>query len=462
MLSHDEATYFVIAREIFQGKIYFVDLIDTKPIGIFLILGLIIKFISKSIFVIRLITALTIAFTAFIVYKISFFNHGERKPAIASGVILIFFLSIFTYFGLFINPELFFLLFTSLGFYFYISSERILSFFACGFMLGIGLMIKYVVLFDLAAFLLYFFVTRLLRSNFQSIVRSVLCCFAAFVGFLIPIGIIFSYYYRIGHLNEFIFYTFKVTSQYPVERTLIQALIFVGDFHLRFLPIIFFFYFTLIKSVRKPGEEKISKRLIITWCLMILIVVLLPGKSFFHYFIQMMLPVSIYSGNFFSKKLVKPAWINKIISKPYGPVILFAAIVINVAVKKHDYYDKPDKPLIIANYLKTIMQSGDRLYTGNSYQMLYYLLDKECPVKYVHRTLMCAEHHQKLLHIDLPKEMGNLMKQNIEYIIMNGSFCYEPMNQYIKDNYIRIRTFDGNIHVYKRYAKEVLSLSVSN
>jgi 4-amino-4-deoxy-L-arabinose transferase-like glycosyltransferase len=462
MLSHDEATYFVIAREIFQGKIYFVDLIDTKPIGIFLILGVIIRFISKSIFVIRLITALNIALTAFIVYKISLLNHGERKPAIASGVILIFFLSVFTYFGLFVNPELFFLLFTALGFYFYIHSERILSFFACGFMLGIGFMIKYVVLFDLGAFLLYYFLMKSVKGDLRLIIRAVFRCLAAVSGFLIPISITFLYYYRIGHLNEFIFYTFKVTSQYPVERTFIQTLIFVGDFHLRFFPIIFFFYYTLIRSHRKPGGEMISKGLIITWCLMILIVVLLPGKSFFHYFIQMMLPVSIYSGNFFSEKLVKPAWINKITGKPYGPVILFAVIVINVAVKKLDYYDKPDKPLIIADYLKMTMQPGDRLYTGNSYQILYYLLEKECPVKYVHRTLMCAGHHQKLLHIDLPKEMGNLMKQNIEYIIMSGSFCYEPMNQYIKDNYTKIRSFDGNVQVYRRHLKEMSSVPDSN
>jgi hypothetical protein len=49
LISHDEGTYFVIARELFQGKIYFADLVDTKPIGIFLVLGLFIKYCSASI-----------------------------------------------------------------------------------------------------------------------------------------------------------------------------------------------------------------------------------------------------------------------------------------------------------------------------------------------------------------------------------------------------------------------------
>jgi hypothetical protein len=37
VISHDESTYLVIARGLLEGKTYFVDLIDTKPIGIFVL-----------------------------------------------------------------------------------------------------------------------------------------------------------------------------------------------------------------------------------------------------------------------------------------------------------------------------------------------------------------------------------------------------------------------------------------
>jgi len=450
IISHDESTYLVIARELLQGKIYFVDLIDTKPIGIFLILGAIISITGKSIFMIRMITAAVIGLTAFTVYKISLFNHGERKAAIASGIILVFYLSVFTFYGVFINPELFFLLFTALGFYLFIRSKHILSFFLCGLLLGIGFMIKYVVLFDLAAFLLFYFVSAMYKKHHRQILQCIGNCTAAVLGFLIPLAFTMLYYYRIGHLREFLFYTFEVTGNYPVERTLAQALVYIGDFHLRFLPITIFFYYALFKALPAKDKDVIPRGLIITWCLMVLVIILLPGKSFFHYFIQLMLPVSIYAGNFFRKDMLKPAWINKVISKPLGTALLCIAILTNVLMQKHDYFDKPDTPREIAGYLETRMKPGDRLFAGNYQQLMYYLLDRDCPVRYVHRTLMCAEHHKKLLHIDVPGEMNRLMEQNIRFIIMVGSYCYEPMNRYIEENYRKIRTFGNNIFVYER------------
>ena len=89
MISHDESTYFVIARELFQGKTYFTDLVDTKPIGIFLILGLFIRYISSSVFMIRLFTAVIVGLTSYSLYKISLYDQGEEKPAIAAGIIYI-------------------------------------------------------------------------------------------------------------------------------------------------------------------------------------------------------------------------------------------------------------------------------------------------------------------------------------------------------------------------------------
>ena len=450
LISHDESTYLVIARELLQGKIYFVDLIDTKPIGIFLILGALISITGKSIFLIRMITAVIIALTAFTVYKISLYNHGERKAAIASGVILVFYLSVFTYYGVFINPELYFLLLTALGFYLFIRSKHVLSFFLIGLLMGTGFMIKYVVLFDLAAFLLYYLVSVIYGKQRRQILQCIGNCTVAVIGFLIPLAITLFYYYRIGHLEEFLFYTFEVTGNYPVERSLAQALVFTGDFHLRFLPFTFFFYYTLFKTSPAKNNDVIPRGLIITWCLMVLVVILLTGKSFFHYFIQLMLPVSIYAGNFFRKDMAKPAWINKIIGKPLGTALLIIAILAQVLMQKHDYFDKHDTPREIAAFLESRMKPEDRLFAGNYHQLMYYLLEKDCPVRYVHRTLMCAEHHKKLLQIDVPAEMNRLMEQHIRFIIMEGSYCYEPMNRYIEANYRKIKTFGNSIVIYER------------
>jgi hypothetical protein len=450
LISHDEGTYFVVAREMFLGKVYFVDLVDTKPIGLYLLIGLLFKYVASSIFLARMLAAIVIGCTSFLIYKISLHDQGKQKPAIASGAIFIFLLSVFTQFGVFLNPELFYTFFTALAFYVFLRWHKTAGFLLLGFLLGIGFILKYVVLVDLAAWLLFYFITALLKKEQKEIRTAFGNCVVAGLGFLIPFALVVLYYYQIGHLKELWFYTFGVTSRVPVERTLWQALVYIGDFHLRFLPVVFFFYYGLF---RKPGGNttyNIPKGLIITWCLMVLVAVLAPGKPFGHYFIQMMVPVSIIAGRFFLPELKKPLWIAKVISHPVGTVILAVLITGQVFMQKHDYYDKPDIPREVAAYLQPRLQPEDRIYTGNYQQVLYYLLNKDCPVKYVHRTLMCSHEHRSALQIDLAKEMGMLMKKDFRFILMKGPYCYEPMNAYIRKYYRLIKEFPGGVEVFER------------
>ena len=450
LISHDEGTFFVIARELFRGKIYFADLVDTKPIGIFVLLGLFIKYISASVFMLRLFAAITIAFTSFTLYRISLHDQGEEKPAIATGVIFIFFLSVFTHFGVFINPELFYTLFTAIGFYIFIRTEKRGGYLLLGFLLGIGFILKYVVLFDLAAWLMYVFVSALFRKEWITIRKVFFNCLVACLGFLIPFAILVLYYYQVEHLKDFWYYTFGVTSRIPVERTLGQTIVYVGDFHLRYLPIVFFFYYALVKAKKNAQQQGIPNSLLITWSLIVLVAIILPGKPFGHYFIQIMLPVSLVAGRFFREDIVKPLWLKRIAGHPTGTFILIVLITGNVFMQKHDYFDKPDMPEQVAEYLAPRLKPEDRIFTGNYEAVLYYLLDKDCPVKYVHRSLMCDPAHRATLQVDLPAEMDVLMAMDLKYILIDRPYCYEPMNTYIKNNYMLIRKFPGNIQIYQK------------
>lgn len=450
LVSHDEGTYFVIAREIFQGKVYFADLVDTKPIGLFLILGLFIKYITSSIMMIRMFTAAVVALTAFIVYRILLHQQGEQKPAIAAGVIYIIFVSVWAHFGVFVNPELFYLLFTALAFYIFVRTHRVTGFFFMGLLLGIGFILKYVVLFDLAAWLLFYFVTTLRGKNRKASWKAFLNSAAACIGFLIPFGLVIFYYFRIGHLRELWFYSFGVTSRIPVERSFAELVVYIGDFHLRFFPLLFFFYFALARMKSTPEKPFFTARFFGIWCLMVLLAVILPGKPFGHYFIQLMLPLSLVAGRFFSDNLAKPHWIMTIMRYPVGPVILFVLVTGLLLLQKHDYYDRRDIPKEVSSYLRPLLKPVDRIYTGNYQQVVYYLLEKDCPVRYVHRTLMCDEEHRKALQIDLPREMNRLMAMDFRFILMEKPHCYEPFNAYIREKYTLIKEIPGEVFVYER------------
>lgn len=449
VISHDESTFLVIAREMFLGKTYFIDMVDTKPVGIFILLGLFIKYVSTSVFMVRMLAALFVAFTAFMIYRINRHQTGEIKPAVAGGVIYIFFVSTWEFFGIFINPELFYLFFTAAGFYVFLKYKSPTGLFITGLLLGTGFILKYVVLFDLAAWLLFYFVTGMYSGENRSRWKVFVNCVAGGLGFLVPFGIVVAVYYFSGHLKELFYYTFTVTSRFPAERTLAGILVFIGDFHLRFLPFIILFYYALIRDKRSDGQP-VWKPLIITWCLMVLMAVLLPGRPFGHYFIQMMLPFSLVAGRAFKSDIDLPRWLGKIISRPAGPVLLGVYMAATIILQKIEIYDKPDYPKQIAAYLKPMLEENDRIYTGNYHQILYYLLEKECPTKYVHRTLLCEPSHRETLGIDLEGEMNMLMAQDFRFILMEKEHCYEPMNEHIRNNYHLVKTFDGNVFVYER------------
>ncbi|HLO58105.1 MAG TPA: glycosyltransferase family 39 protein [Bacteroidales bacterium] len=450
IISHDEGTFLVIARELFKGKIYFVDLIDTKPIGIFLLLGLFIKYISSSIIMIRLFTAIVIGFTSYFIYRISFSFYSQQKPAIAAGVIFIFFLSIFTHFGVFINPELFYTFLTAVGFYTFIHAKRTADFLLIGLLLGIGFILKYTVIFDLTAWLIYVFFASLFKKEKKLIASAVINCATACLGFLVPFLILIIYYYEKGHLKELLFYTFTVSGNIPVKQSLFKTILYISDFHLRFLPILFFFYYTLFKLKRNESKSELPKELMITWCLIVMVAVLLPGKPFGHYFIQLMLPVSIVAGGFFINDLRKPVWVNRIINHSIGTVLLMLLIAGNVVMQKHDYYDKEDMPKEVAVYLKPLLKPEDSIFTGNFESVLYYILQRDCPVRYVHRSLLCDPEHRKALQVNIDYEMKSLMQKDIEYIIMKNSYCYEPVNVYLKQEYTIIKVFPDSLCIYKR------------
>ena len=90
VIDHDESTYILIADALRKGMVYQVDYIDTKPIGIFLIIAFFQFFIGKSIFLFRLMTAIVIAATAFFLYKAQRKQGQTNHEALATGIIFLF------------------------------------------------------------------------------------------------------------------------------------------------------------------------------------------------------------------------------------------------------------------------------------------------------------------------------------------------------------------------------------
>jgi len=163
VIDHDESTYLVIAQEILDGKTLYVDVWDVKPPGIFLLFAVLLKVFGHSICMIRLVAAVFIGLTAGFLF-LSLKRWGtKQKHALFAGVSYILFCAVHKW-NFAANTEIFFLLFTAIGLFFFSGKKRPANFFLSGLFIGLGFVIKYVVLFDIAAFWLFYVLFLTLSS----------------------------------------------------------------------------------------------------------------------------------------------------------------------------------------------------------------------------------------------------------------------------------------------------------
>ena len=298
VVNHDESTYIVIADALLNGQTYFVDCIDTKPVGVFLLYAGFMSLFGKSIFGLRLIAAIWLALTAFLLYRIQINWGRPQRVGIASGVIYLLLNSIFTFYGVSPNTETYFNLFTVLCLWLIVRRRGGWEYLLAGICVGIGFLVKYVVAFDALAFGLFLFLeqVRLGKEWPKFIGRALLLI----IGGLLPFGMIYMYYHQIGETETFLFHSFVVSGRYPNTTSILRYVKFPLDFFLRFLPITLFYFLALFHRRTDPKLRLLGA----LWSVAVMIVVLLPGNLFGHYFIHFMLPFSFLAAQIFG-------WENK-------------------------------------------------------------------------------------------------------------------------------------------------------
>lgn len=444
VINHDESTYILISKQLLGGDLYFVDVIDTKPVGIFLIYAFFHKVFLGSIFLMRLGAAIFLAFTAYWLYRARLVFDGDERAAVAGGTVYLFLTSIFTFFGVSPNTETFFVGFTALALWVMFSSKYWYQYLGAGLILGIGFIIKYVVLFDGIAFGVFLVLDKWLTKKplWEGLVNAILMA----AGAAIPILGVMGYYASIGHLDEFWFYTFDSSGRYPITRSFDVYVVYVTDFFLRFLPITVFFVLTLI-------SKSIAARLKLfggLWALMILIVVLIPGKKFGHYFIQFMLPFSFVAGTVWGMaKSELPRFLRPVFSFRIGLILIGLVMITNWIFQKMDYLDKSDDARKIAAFIKPKLEADDGIYTSISHQIIHHLVDRKSPLKHVHPSLFWEQKHINALEIDVAAEMKRITDNPPKFMIWRGNLIDNRMDEFLLDHYRLVKKYNREL-VYQR------------
>jgi 4-amino-4-deoxy-L-arabinose transferase-like glycosyltransferase len=450
VLDHDESTYLEISRQLLLGKVLYVDMIDIKPPGIFLILAGFQAVFGHSIFVMRLLVSLWIGLTAFMVFLAGRRLIKDTRASIAGAVIYIFFLSTWSFYGVSITPEIFFNLFTISALYILLRFQSVWKYFLAGMVAGLGFMVKYFVLLDFGVILLFFLLLQYFSASGRMSVKNiVLGTVLAVAGFSLPFGLCNLYFYRSDHWDAFVNIIYLAPSRYPSPINTAKMSKFLLDLQLRFLPFFFFFYFVMFnRKFRFDGLQPL-KLFLAAWSVVALIAVVISGNHYGHYTIQLMLPVSLAAGLYFHSGRVLPKSLKWMVTFKTG-ILLLTFMVALISAMKLEYVFRRDIPREVAAYLKPRLGENDVLYTSNYHHILYYLLKKDSPTPYVHRSILLDNRHIKALDINKEEEFRKIIAQEPAYIVTQKEYPEGMMKDYLEENFQLEKDFGGTIRLYHR------------
>jgi 4-amino-4-deoxy-L-arabinose transferase-like glycosyltransferase len=444
VIDHDESTYLVIADALYQGYTYQVDYIDTKPIGIFLIFAGLKPLLGDSVFWYRFFAALTLAFTAFLLYKAKRQDGSPHAAGIAAGVIYLALNSLYTRYGVSPNTETYFNLFTALALWIYLQKGPLWQYFLAGLSLGIGFVIKYVVVFDglaLGLFLLW----RALRKE-EGVVLAFGRAVTMAVGAAVPFAFLIGYYYERGQFDTFWFHSFTVAGRYPSTRTLWHYFEFFFEFFLRYLPITLLFIVVLRSRSLSPSTRQLG----VIWSVFTLVAVLLPGNGFGHYYIQFMLPFSFLAGEFFALPISDiPRWLRWVRNPKIGYPLLALLLLTHFFLQKKDYLDRPDNVRKAAQYLNEHLEEGDLIYTQED-QAIYHLTGRLPLTKYVHPSLFWMDKHIEAMEIDVGEEVRKITSARPRFLVFRLPVEQERFAAFRSRYYEPVKNVGGYVQIFER------------
>ncbi|MEM9526633.1 MAG: glycosyltransferase family 39 protein [Bacteroidota bacterium] len=408
VINHDESTYIVIADEMLRGEVYFRDVIDTKPIGIFWIYEALIWLTGGAIWALRIAAAFVVALGAWGLFLAGRRATGADKVGIAAGVIYCWSCAIYTYYGLSPNTEIFFNIFTIMAVALAVAprfkeghTDTFWHWPVAGLLLGLAVIIKpFAAAESLAVglFMVWYYVSQ---RKYATVVTAGLSLVAAFS---LPLLFIYGYYQRLDLLEAFQFYTFEVSSAYPIDLPWYLRLKYMGDYLLRYTPFVLLGAGALVQCQRlKAKKNKAALRwgyYLLLQFLLVTIVVLLTGKRFGHYQVQLHPVVALLAGLWWLPGLTVYPWLRREKLRRWTPYLVGGLAFLLGTIHFFHYQNKDDKPARIAAYLEDKLAPGETYFGINGWQIIYHLLDRPVPTPYVHSSLLYLDHHVRAFQID--------------------------------------------------------------
>lgn len=406
ILDIDECAFAEFANKILEGYIPYIDVVDNKPPLTYYTVALIFLIFGKNnLPAVHLVTTLMVMATAFMVY-VTGRELRDEKTGIISAII--FTALAHTYEPKYISTSgealinlplmlssLIFIKYTEL------KKASIPAFIIGGLSLGIATMINYKAGILAIVFTIQGLVIRGLLgrspSRIRSLMRELIRLSIIGICTIAPVVIILLYFYGKGNLHDFLHWGFAYNFRYietgaqamPILKTMGR----IGYFIFCTLPI----WLLSIAYVKKSflthtremvkGDNAAGYFFLLVWLASSFYAATLGGRTYGHYFIQLIAPLALFSGLAYdsipmSGKAIKSLWGFLAI---LTVIFFISRIDINTTYRLINYpnWRSDINYRLVGDYIKENSAPGTSIYAWGYATPIYYYSDRRCSARFL-------------------------------------------------------------------------------
>ena len=449
VMDWDESTYILAGQALHENnyKLY-TDIIDVKPVGIFLIYYLNSYLFDDLILGSRVLGWLFVSFTSFIIglvaakiYNLKIF-YSMIPGIIFSSLMAFCFPGSFNenFYGLDINSEHYFMLFSTLSIFIILKSQNKTGLFLSGSCLGFAFIIKYVVIAQLfILFIIIFYNSK--GSDIKALNKIGRDFLKLFVSFCLPVVIVIIYFSINHRLEELIHSTFTIPSNYRSDISIEKYYDYFRRYLIRIWPLVILSLASFIYIIRS-NKYKTGYLLSFIWLFASILGILLPGRTFFHYTYQLAPAVTLLSFPIIERA-------EKLSSNfKYLFIILFILGTWKISNNKYLKIFKPeDEVRVVATELSDIMMEQDILFIDNTYHIIYMLTEKIPPTPYFHPSNIYVNFEKYF--IDRDEEYYKIFEvKKPNYVLILGEPSSSIIKKYLQ-KYSLIKTVNEKYNIYQ-------------
>jgi hypothetical protein len=449
----DEMVYLTLGQGIRQGLTIYKDIHDNKPPLLYITAA-----VAGNLFWFKAILAFWNIVTIVIFYKLSKILFEKNQKAQKLSTLLFGLLTTLPLFeGLTVNSELFMIAFTICALLILLGKNlNFKKIFLAGILFGLGTLFKVPAAFDAPVIVFYWLITDGI-GEWKNIFKKTVVLAA---GFVIPLLIMFVWYFLKGALPQYINAAFLQNVGYLSSFR-------PGDVQKSFLirnaPLLFRGFIVLVGSaVLYIFRKKLSARftLFSIWTLFALFAITLSERPYPHYFIQVVAPISFLLTMFFTERNIEQAltviplalafFIPFYYRFYYYSTTNYYLRFINFATgreTKQEYFNEfsstTNRNYQIAEFISTSAKPGDRIFMWDPDSAAVYALSKHLPpIKYV------VDYHI-LDYSTKAVEAKNIAANPPKFIILTSNNPYTELIPLIRQKYILVNEI-GNANIYSR------------